>query len=360
MINFIEYDRVGLGNSGVGPYMCSSYCFLNNRLILSLYEPNYKKGKVVSLSIDSSGSLSIVDSSEVYPSGPNIIVQTDGIFTDGTYIYQCLTTDEGDPNKYTLAWGYSGDAFVYPSVTTKAIHGPHGHIAFGDGYIFSTATTDAPFYNPNLVVASKFDGVTWTYPFICQFDYYSLLGGYPLFYREGCLIGAADLSGPRASAAYFDDILGFTNTRQIGWEYAPPMIHYIIESQDWCLINNSITKLGYSFGPLLHEFDPGLPDGRAYHSVEDNILSISTTAGLYCYESGNAYRTYGIYEPTKSFYFHLKFGNFDIIMDNDLVSNEYQIKSGKLFYHPDYTTSFYARPVIGNNPLTVSFTDLSA
>ena len=116
MINFNESNRINLGNSGSGPYICSSYCILNERLILSLYEPISKKGKIAAFSINSNGTFTEVASSEVYP---YVIAHTDGVFTDDTYIYQCLTTEESSNNRYTLADDDAGVSYYVNYINNK-------------------------------------------------------------------------------------------------------------------------------------------------------------------------------------------------------------------------------------------------
>lgn len=349
MINFNESNRINLGNSGSGPYICSSYCILNERLILSLYEPISKKGKIAAFSINSNGTFTEVASSEVYP---YVIAHTDGVFTDDTYIYQCLTTEESSNNRYTLAWGFSGDAFIYPSVVTKNIHSPHGQMVFGDGYIFSYSTES--YSSPDVLVACKFAGSTWVFSYSTN----EITVGYPLFYVPGAVIG---IRYQNPDYGYFKAILdadlGFTVSAMYLNYY--PNKSYLIESLYWNLVNDSVVTRSspYYFDSALHTYDPVLPEGRAYHSPEDNILSICTSNGLYYYESDNNYKLYGVYEPTKSFYFNFRFGNFDIILDNDLIDGNYQMKSGKFVYCPDYTVDFYTKDTRGNTPLTAWFVD---
>lgn len=356
MFNFNESSRINLGTSGSGPYICSSYCILNDRLILSLYEPNSKKGKIAAYSISSSGTFTEVASSEVYPSGPYNIAHTDGIFTDGTYIYQCLTTEEVSNNKYTLAWGFSGDTFIYPTVITNYIHGSHQQMvfSFGSDYIFTYSTES--YSSPNRLVVCKFNGSAWN--IIASTDEVTL--GYPLFSIYDRVTGIREDYGSYLSVTVtYDEDYGLQTDDYYGG-YVPNR-PWLIESLSWNLLNNSVKVYDYDdeYFYNQHTFVPALPGGLAYHSPQDNVFTICTVNGLYGYEAENPYRTYGVYEPSKSFYFNFKFGKFDIILDNDLVGGRYQMKSGRFTYCPDFNTKFYARHTYGNNPLTVLFVDTS-
>lgn len=356
MINFNESSRINLGASGSNPYICSSYCILNDRLILSLYEPISKKGKISAYSINSSGVFTEVGSSEIYPSGPFNITHTDGVFTDGTYIYQCFTTDESSNNKYTLAWGFFGGAFIYPPVITNYIHGSHQQMVFtfGSDYIFTYSTES--YSSPNQLVVCKFNGIAWT--IIASTD--QVTSGYSLFCIYDRVMGILEYYGSYINIIItYDEDYGL----QINYNfygYAPNR-PWLIESLYWNLLNNQVNTYDYGSGYFYnqHTFVPALPEGLVYHSTRDNMFSVSTVNGLYCYESENPYRAYGAYEPTKSFYFHFKFEKFDIILDNDLVSGRYQMKSGSFIYCPDFNAKFYARNTYGNNPLTVLFVDTS-
>lgn len=355
MINFNESSRINLGASGSNPYICSSYCILNDRLILSLYEPISKKGKISAYSINSSGVFTEVGSSEIYPSGPFNITHTDGVFTDGTYIYQCFTTDESSNNKYTLAWGFFGGAFIYPPVITNYIHGSHQQMVFtfGSDYIFTYSTES--YSSPNQLVVCKFNGAAWV--IIASTN--SITPGYPLFSIYDRVIGVQEYYGYQNVVVTYDEDQGL-QTDETDYGYAPNR-PWLIESFYWNLLNNQIRTYDYEDEGFYnqHTFVPALPVGLVYHSPEDNTFSISTVNGLYYYEAENPFRFYGVYDPTKSFYFNFKFGRFDIILDNDVVSGRYQMKSGRFIYSPNFTTKFYARHTYGNNPLTVLFVDTS-
>lgn len=353
MVNFNELSRLSLGHSGLGPYRCSSYCVLNDRLFLSLFEPLSKKGKIVVLSVNNSGQLSIVDSSEIYPSGPFNIAHTDGIFTDGSYVYQCLTTDEAEVigNKRTLAWGFSGDTLVYPTVIVNTIHSGHGQMTFGDGYIFTYTTVSHPY--PNVIGSFTFNGTAWAFKNLDPV----LTPGYPLFFSRGRVLGVKGGGYLDFLWTEYDSDLGFGDPYSIGeWLPGKPLI---IHSRYWNLIDNTVMTLELGLEGK-HTYDPGLPNGVDwYYSEKDNSLSVCTTNGLYYYETEDPYKFFGIYEPTKSFQFHFKFESYDILLDNDMVSGEHQIKSGKIIYYKDYTANFYSVATIGNNPLTTFFADTS-
>ncbi len=360
MINFNESNRIDLGASGNNPYICSSYCILNDRIILSLYEPVSKKGKIAAYSIDSNGTLIEVASSEVYPSGPYNIAHTDGIFTNGTYIFQCLTTTEVSGNKYTLVWGFSDDAFIYPTVITNLIHGSHQGMAFvaGSDYIYTYSTENHP--SPNQLVLYTFSGSAWIY--IASSNKFT--PGFPLFTIYNRVMGV--MYPDEYGQNYYDTFSGVydpkygiqTNNYYGGYAANRP---WLIDSIYWSLMNNEVKYYDYSSDWYYssHTFEPLLPEGRAYHSSEDNTFSICAENGLYVYQAEGPYKFFGLYEPTKIFYFHFKLEKFDIILDNDLVGGRYQMKSGRFVYSPNIAVKFYARHTRGNNPLPVLFVDTS-
>lgn len=361
MIDFTESHNLSLGNSGSGPYKCTGYCYFGDYLILSLYEAVAQKCQLMAVSISSSGVMTVVTTVDVMGGSSTAVLNAGGVFSDGVYIYNSVELDDLNPY-VTMAWTFNGTSFVYPPISTSGIYAGHREMCFGAGYVF------APSPDEYCVYALFFNGSTWYHTYSTD----QISSGMPLNFRNSSLWGVESLYGGyyiRRLAMWFDPDRGFYDVRHSDASYVSPVPPdyanpryrlFIDESPAWNLWQDFIQDWDstYDYKNVLHTYSPVLPDGLPYHS-SDNILTICTVDGLHYYESVGAYRHFGVYRSGSEFYFYFKFKRYEFFMNDEVISGEYYIRSGKFFYAPEFNINFYPSRRIGTTPITVNFTDLT-
>ena len=361
MVDFTEKSTLSLGNSGSGPKVVTGYCFHDNYIVLNMKEPNAGKCYLKVISVDGNGLMTSVSDLDYTPPVP--VEVTGGIVSDGTYLYHCIAYPDPAGNRRTIISSMSGGVPTTLSYTTAAF-AYHGQMAIGPGYLFSGGTDSSPAYNWGKVVAIPLYNSEYTTSFVCTRVRSELVNGFPLFFFNRRICGARyyDSSGHYCPLSLpFDYEYGF-DYRKFGdddYEFTSSELEkMLLVNKNWCLYNSSIYTYLYGYNSLVHEYDPPLPDGSPYFTPE-NILTICSTSGLHYYEAVGEYIKFGVYEPTKEFFYYFKLGNYEFFINNDIISGEYHIKCGNFYYYRDFTPGLYGRPTAGNNPLTTSFINLT-